>query len=513
MSRKNKNKTGQKIILTKNKGGKSRTVDMSVDPSANQPWPGFKELAEHINAECYQLAVEFEWLFQQHDLRKVELDSFFMRLSELASEDDESEALLMKCFDGAVLGPLRDLCQKLANLHAELVQSEQSDMRAVLRHAASADESNFGKMLRAFEQKVEAILSLNRQDAEGRSAIAAVLEATNRCAAHAEQIRRHMAGQRIEDGKQRPGLEQELDELVRQTARELADDNSPLQSRVELEKRWEQLEHMLESYRQAKRQLVCAREEYDANARRFFTEHDSLSLYKGEWHRQKESIRYAEDFFKAAGLDPFELSDRLSGQDRKSIFSMPDAEERVRLEATTPDPFPTQQESRVEERVQNTIKEVVAAIDALDKLPPMPPETCPVTLSELAVCTYAAFVARYPNGKPHPKSGRTVRKVHEAMLVPAQLTYGCTDEQFKDAVKEAEDKGWLQCFKRKAAGGKAWYACYQPTVEGFAHAETLYPKLPEDFCSRIFARHEALREEAANFRKSLREKDQQTPSS
>lgn len=505
-----KNKTGHKIVLSKNKGGKSRTADMSINPDQDRPWAELPELAEHVNDECYRLTVEFEWLFQRLGLRKVELDSLFTALKEQTADRSASEAQLIKCFDGAVLGPLRDLCQKLADLHAESVQSEQSQMRAVLRSAAGADESNFGKMLHAFGQKAEAIISLNRQDAEGRQAISAVLEATNRCAARGEQIKRRIAGQKLEDGKHQPGLEQELDELVRQTSRELADDKNPLHTKEELERRWEKLEQLLESYQQTKKNLAATREEYDANARKFFTEHDSLGLYKGEWYRQKETIRFAEEFFKAAGLDPFELSDKLVGIDRKQVLTMPDQETRAALEATTPDPFPQIQESRVEERVQNTVKEVVEAIDNLDKPPPKSPETCPINLAELALCTYAAFVARYANGKPYPTSGRTTRKVYEAMLAPAHLTYGCTDEQFKEAVKEAEGRGWMQCFKRKAQGGKAWYWCYQPTVQGFAQTETLYAKLPSDFRTHIFARHEALREEADNFRKELRKKKQQT---
>lgn len=511
MSRKHKqqDRSGQKGVLFRNKGGKSRTADMSIDPEEDRPCTGLHELGGHITAECYQLAVEFEEVFRQLDLRKVELDSFFGELNEQLAERAVSEPRLVKCFDGAVLGPLRDLCQKLMELRTETVHSEQSQMRSILRSAASADESNFGKMLHVFERKVEAIISLNQQDANGRQAITDILEATNRCAARGEQIKQRIVGQKLDGGKYQPGLEQALDELVRQTARELADDKSALHAREELEKRWERLEQLLESYQQAKKSFVLAREEYDVNARKFFNEHDSLGLYKGEWHRQKETIRYAEEFFKAAGIDPFELSDKLASIDRKSVLTMPDQEERAALEAGTPTPFPQLQESRVEERVQNTIKEIVEAIDVLDKPPPKPPEACPVSLSELALCTYAAFVARYANGKPYPTSGRTTRKAYEVMLVPAQLTYGCTEEQFKEAVKEAESAGWMQCFKRKARGGKAWYWCYQPTVEGFAHADTLYIKLPSDFRDRIFARHEVLREESANFRKELSKQKQQ----
>lgn len=517
MSRKNKqrDKAAKRIVLIRNKGGKSRTADLSIGPDEDRPCTGLPELAGHITAECYTLAVEFEELFHNLGLRKVELDNLFNNLNDQVQDRNVSETHLMKCFDGAVLGPLRHLCQKLAELRAGTVQSEQCQVRSLMRSAASADESNFGKMLCAFEKKVEEILSLNQQDISGRQAIRTVLEETNRCAACGEQIKRRIVGQKLEGGKLQKGLEQKLDELVRQTARELTDEESVLHTREVLESRWEKLELLLDSYRQAKKSFVIAREEYNAKARTFFNEHDALGLYKGEWHRQKETIRYAEEFFNAASLAPFEFSDRLAKVERDEVLTMPDQEERAELEAGTPNPFPQLQDSRVEERVQNTIKDVVAAIDALDKPLVEPPKTCPITITELALCTLAAFVARYPNGKPHVASGRTSRKVYQSMLVPTQLTYGFTEEQFANAVQDiakdrndAEKKAWLQYFKKKRRSGKGWNYMYQPTAEGFAHAETLYPKLPSEFQERIFARHEALREEAANFRKKFRKKEQ-----
>lgn len=367
MSRKDKqqSKNGQKIVMTRNKGGRARAADLSINPDEDRPCTGLPELTGHITAECYNLAVEFEELFNRLGLRKVELDNLFKELNEQIENRSLSEGHLIRCFDGAVLGPLRDICQKLTKLQIETAQSEQSQVRSLIRSAVGADESNFGKILRAFEKKIEEILGLNRQDVNNRQAVKAILEETNRCAADAERIKRLIVGRKLESGRQ-SGLEQELDELIKQTVRELADDKSVLR-KGGLEKYWEraeQLERLLGSYCQAKKNFAAVRKEYDVKARRFFDDKlDLLGLYKGEWYRQKETIRYAEEFFKAAGLNPFELSDKLSGIDRKNALTMPDQEERAALEAQTPSPFPQFFESRVEERGKKIIEEIMTAME------------------------------------------------------------------------------------------------------------------------------------------------------
>lgn len=110
---------------------------------------------------------------------------------------------------------------------------------------------------------------------------------------------------------------------------------------------------------------------------------------------------------------------------------------------------------------------------------------------------------------PLPKED-TVRKVYDAILVPTEFTYACTEQQFREAVVEAELRGWMRSFHRgQAIGGQL---CYQPTVQGFALAATLYSKLPKGFRDRISERNEALREESASIRKGFSERKQQKTS-
>jgi hypothetical protein len=184
-----------------------------------------------------------------------------------------------------------------------------------------------------------------------------------------------------------------------------------LPTRKDLEDRWEKVDSTLTAYRQANEGFGKAQTQYLTKAHEFFSEHDGLGLYRGEWRRQREFIRSAEDFFRAAGFDPFALSDKLVGIDRDAILTMPDEKDRAALEARTPDPFPTLPESRIEERTQRVLREVSAAVEVLDPSVVKPIDQCPVTLPELAVCVYAAFVARYVNGQPHPRSGWSYRKV------------------------------------------------------------------------------------------------------
>jgi hypothetical protein len=86
--------------------------------------------------------------------------------------------------------------------------------------------------------------------------------------------------------------------------------------------------------------------------------------------------------------------------------------------------------------------------------------------------------------------------------VPESLTYGCTEEQFSHAVVIAQADGLMHVFQPPRGSN----LCYQPTREGFARAEQLFPKLPADFCTRVLKRSYVLQEESVAFREKFSKK-------
>jgi hypothetical protein len=289
------------------------------------------------------------------------------------------------------------------------------------------------------------------------------------------------------------------------------------------------------SLRYAKNNFAVLSPEYNAQAGRFFREQDCSQLYKGEWARQEKAIRHARDFFKAADLDPFELSDKLAGVDPNQVLTMPDCQARDAVQASIPEEFPYLDENRIIWRAENMVKEIVKTIGDMEKVAakpvtpvtsakPMTPVTpvtpvtqkvpllpvssppalhqsspqsgrCPMTFMELVVCTYAVFVRRFANGKVYPSSGRTIYRVYDNILLPSDMAFDCTREQFKNAVLEGVEKGLVRQFQLK--GDKD---LYQPTVKGFARAEELYPLLPADFKKRIQESYESVKQVDAGYR-------------
>ena len=114
---------------------------------------------------------------------------------------------------------------------------------------------------------------------------------------------------------------------------------------------------------------------------------------------------------------------------------------------------------------------------------------------ELAVCTYAVFVPRQASGNPLPNSGRPVYRVYDDILVPSGMSFGCTREQFKDAVLEGLSNGLMRHFQSK--GGKD---LFQSTLEGFVLAEQLYRQLPVDFRQRIGSCYDLVKKVDSGFR-------------
>lgn len=520
----------RKFVQERAKGGLVRIVDLTIDPEDLKPWKGLSELSEHVNREICQLSIEFSHL----GMRTVELDDFVRKLSDRKV----SEALLIKVFDGAVLHPLRSLMEKVSELSIKTAQADDRDMREVVRTIAAGDKSNFSKMLEAFEQMVETLLKLNDQDVSMRQSAIQILKEANRLAHNGNQLKERISGFKHDQTKMSSDLEHSLEKLVIQTVRDLTVENGPLKTKEALEARWNRIDRLLVSLRHDKNNFSALRSEYDSQVSRFFREQDSVKLYKGEWVRQEKTIRHACTFFEAAGLNPFELSDKLAGIDPEQVSKMPDCEEREMIIASTPEEFPLLDDNRIIARAENVNKGIFEAIEALEKVaakpelpkvsamsptpifpavlkviphPPgfpqaMPPMALPpaqqltalstVILVELAVCTYAVFVPRFvKTGKAYPTSGRTIDRVYDDILVPAGMTCGCSREQFKEAVLNGVEKGWMHCFQLK--GNKD---LYQPTVEGFALAERLKPTLPENFEGRIRECYNLVKQADSGFR-------------
>lgn len=506
MGARDKPRKGPPMIAETNKGGRSRTADMTLHPTQEQSWAGLPGLIGHVAKTCFDLKIEFEEFWQEHGVRMVDLEDFFQKLAEQVEGGNKvSDAHFCKYFDGTVIEPLRELYEKVRNLQAQISTQEETALRSLVRSAVGTEQARFDCMLLAFEKLIENLLALNAQDARNREAATAKLKEVNQAVGRGEDIKRRLLGCHVPGVPSSPGIESQLDTLVRQIRRELEDPDSPLHTTKALAARWAEVGELLELCQGEWKRFATAKEVYDSSQRAFFLEHDSIKLYKGDWQRQKSVVLAAEQFFKAAEINPFELSDTLVKLNREAVLTMPDQEERAAVESSMPNAFPELTESRVEERARKVIEDIETASQTLNKPAPKPPPvvTCPIMLSELALCTYATIVARYSNGKPYPTSGRTTRKVHEALLTPAGLTYGCTDDQFKEACKEGERVGWLQSFKRVARAGKVWYICYQPTVNGFALAEKLLAKLPADFCDLIMKQNEVLRAASEQIRKEF----------
>ncbi len=419
--------------------------------------------------------------------------------------------------------------EKVAELSAQSKDAADRDLREVLRTAAASDKDNFSKMLVAFEQMVETLLRLDDQDASFRQSAIQTLKEVNRLAQNGKQVKQKISGFNPGIGKPMPGFEQDLQELAGQTVRELADDQGSLKTRKSLEDRWERLSELLESLRRAKNNLSVLRAEYDTQVARFFREQEYVQLYKGERARQEKAIRHAQEFFGAAGFNPFELSDKLAGIDQGQVSTMPDCEARDAIQASAPEDFPSLEENRIISRAENVIGQVENALKDLSKvavkpvMPQVPPTpapvkpvavqvspapasakppvlpltsrqapvqlgSCPITFVGLAVCTYAVFVRRLANGKPQATSGRPIDRVYANILIPSGMGFGCTQDQFRQAVLEGISRGLINRFQLK---GKD---LYQPTIEGFARAEELYPQLPKDFKQRILEGYNAVKQ-------------------
>jgi hypothetical protein len=300
---------------------------------------------------------------------------------------------------------------------------------------------------------------------------------------------------------------------------------------------------LLKFVRQTRGNFLTLRPEYDAQVGRFYREQEGIQLYRGEWARQEKAIRHALEFFKAAGLDPFELSDKLASMDQEQILTMPDCENRDFVQALNPDEFPFLDDNKVVTRAENVIRQVVEAIEDLEKaekkpvmpqvsvvapklpvppapvpslllpptrlpspvpsapLPSIPRETpvqsgtCPVTYMDLAVCTYAVFVIRSSTGKINLSSGRGVDLAYDRILVPSGMAFDCGREQFKNGILEGMANGLIRHFQ--TSGGKD---LFQPTAQGFTQAEKLYPLLPADFKQRIRNAYEVLKQTDGGYR-------------
>lgn len=514
-------KKGPRMITETNKGGRSRTADMTPDLSPDQHWEQLPALIAHAQKSCFDMNVSFEHFLEEAGMRKVEIDDFFEKLGEQVLGGNAVPAeRFFKYFDAKVIEPLRELYDRLQGLLEQSVTQDESDRRLLWRQAEASDPSKFESMLLAFEHLVDTLMGLNAEDVKTRHAFATKLQETNHVVIRGEAIKFRLVGSVIVPGQSHPSLEQQMTILLNKTRRELEDKASALHTTQGLEVRWTEVGLLLESYQTDIKRFATHQDLHADSERALYREQDAIKMYQGEWTRQISRIKLAEEFFRAAGVDPFELSNRLSKLNRDELFTMPDGEERFRLIGEVPQAFPTLEPSRVEERAAQIMQLVEEALDVFNKPKPAPlPKTsaelpkiervggpCPLTLVELALGTYATIVARFRSGKPYPTSGRTTRKVHESILTPAGLTYGCTDDQFKEACQEGEKCGWLQTFKRYAKGRKVWYICFQPTFDGFALAETLFAKLPADFRERIEKQNEALRAASEEMRKAFREK-------
>ncbi|HSX25131.1 MAG TPA: hypothetical protein VLG69_04155 [Candidatus Andersenbacteria bacterium] len=486
MSRRDRGKDEPRRLRLPFHGGATTAIDHTIYPKADSPaYEELDEAARIIQSELAILNLDFE--SELHEMSSDQLDfrPFFGELKQQLIQKKIAPEPLAKLFNYKVTKHLRTMFSCIRQLTGVATQYERSIQKSTAGGAVD-------KMLDLYASRVVALQQLNEHDARERESIRGLLTTANDCARHGHDA---YATFLAHEGK--------LDALLRTTMSDLANRASVIHSVEALEQRWETITTLLEPVNAAFIIFSRCSQNYERNASAFFVARDGISLYRGEWTRQQKAIQGLDELFAVAELDPFVLHEKLHTLSRAVALRMPDEVARQQLEAEMPQAFPEPLSNAVLERAEKVSEAIMGRIGMLGEATAS--SNCPIEPMELAVCTFAAFVVKYGNGEPHPGSGRTPRKVYDSMLVPTQLHFGLSKQQFLEAIEAAKQDGLLQ--ETKIVLGRRKEKRLQPTKIGFDVAGKLFERLPVDFAKHIRERHEVLRQESAEMREKFRKKE------